>query len=204
LAIEKEFWNKKYAEGGISGRGSIGFYRNWKWNMIRDTIGNDFISLVDVGCGDLSFWKHPIANKILKQKHFKYIGIDISEIIIKRNRKFAPELEFRVAPAHIEQPGLMAQVVFALDLLFHIMDEVEFKMILENLCNYTTQFLVIYTWKRNPFELQHVDSDGISQYYRNLVDYRNMFIRNEMRLINSVNVPYDGFGRLYFFKRVIY
>jgi hypothetical protein len=209
---EKEFWNKKYAEGGISGRGSLGIYRNWKWNHITRTIGTDIDSLIDVGCGDLSFWNHPIGNKILKQKNFKYTGIDISDHIIKRNRirhaegfkRIYPGMKFVCSPAHEEQPGLRAQVVFALDLLFHIMDNGEFVMILENLCNYANLFLVIYTWKNNPFELQNVVTDGISQYFRNLGDYKHIFSKNDMQLIQGLNVPYDGFGRLYIFKRLIY
>ena len=204
MSVEKEFWNKKYANGGISGRGSIGVYRNWKWHRIRATIGNDFNSIIDVGCGDLSFWKHPIGKKIRKQKNFKYMGIDVSEHIIKRNRKFAPEFGFIVAPAHEEQPGLRANVVFALDLLFHIMDDGEFIMALENLCNYTNMFLVVYTWKKNPFELQNVVTDGISQYFRKLGDHKHIFVNNDMQLIQGFNVPFDEWGRLYIFKRVIY
>ena len=97
--IEEKFWNKKYAEGGISGQGSIGKYRTWKWVKIREVIGN-FRDVIDVGCGDLRFWEHPIANKILNKRRFKYLGIDISNEIINRNRKFAPKLTFICAPSH--------------------------------------------------------------------------------------------------------
>jgi hypothetical protein len=204
MTVEKDFWNKKYSEGGISGRGSIGFYRNWKWNHITKTIGTKFSSLIDVGCGDLSFWNHPIGNKILKQKNFKYIGIDVSDNIIKRNRKFAPDFGFIVAPAHEEQPGLKASVVFALDLLFHIMNDEEYVMTLENLCNYTNQFLVVYTWNKNPFELQNVVTDGVSQYFRKLGDHSHIFSKNDMESIQGLKVPYDEYGKLYIFKRLIY
>ena len=200
--IERKFWNRKYKEGGISGRGSIGRYRNWKWNKIRQTIGEDFESLVDVGCGDLSFYKHPIANRIIKRKGFKYTGIDVSDFIINKNRVFAPDHEFICAPFHVEQPGLRGQVVFALDLLFHIMDDGEFGMGLENLCNYTNQFLIIYNWQKNPFG--ESKTDGISQCFRKLGDYQHIFTTNDMQLFETFTVPYDPFGKLYFFKRLIY
>lgn len=201
---ERKFWNKKYGEGGISGRGSIGRYRNWKWNQIQLTCGLEISSLIDVGCGDLSFWKHPIANKILKGKGFKYTGIDISDIIIKRNRSFAPKLEFICAPAHTPQPGLRADVVLVLDLLFHIMDDGEYEQLIETLCEYTNKELVIYTWKKNPFLLQNTDTDGVSQKYRPLGDVRHIFTQNDLNLVNALDVPYDPFGRIYFFRRVIF
>jgi len=200
---EKDFWNKKYAEGGISGKGSIGKYRNWKWGMINQVIGV-FNSLIDVGCGDLSFWKHPIANRIGKQKKFRYLGIDVSDNIVSRNRKMAPQFKFICSPAYIFQWDNDAQVVFCLDLLFHIMDNYRFELILDNLCNYSKEWIVIYTWHKNPFELQGVVTDEISQYFRPLKKYNYIFIMNEFNLNKFIEVPFDEFGGLYFFRKLIY
>jgi hypothetical protein len=202
MAVERKFWNNKYEQGGISGRGSIGLYRNWKWNQIQFAIGTDIHSLIDVGCGDMSFWNHPIAKKMMKD--LKYTGIDISDNIIKRNRKALPDLDFIIAPAHVEQPGLRAQAVFALDLLFHIMDDGEYEMLIETLCQYASQYLVIYTWMKNPFTVLNRDGDGVSQKYRPLGNVKHIFSKNNMQLVVSKNVPYDEFGRLYVFERLIY
>jgi hypothetical protein len=200
--MEKEFWNKKYESGGISGKGSIGFYRNWKWNQIKYQFGTKFSSVIDVGCGDLSFWNHPIAKEILKGQGFKYTGIDISDYIIKRNRKEHPELKFICDSAHYRQPGLRGSLVLALDLLFHIMDDGEYRMAIETLCQYANQFLVIYTWQKNPFF--NTVTDGKSQYFRKLGEMKHIFINNDMQLVNAARVPYDQFGKMYFFRRVIY
>ena len=203
LTIEKKFWNKKYEDGGISGLGSIGKYRAWKWLKIKQVIG-DFKSVIDVGCGDLRFWQHPIASKMVKkQKDFKYLGIDISDFIIEKNNVFAPNFEFLVAPSHIDQ-GRQAEVLLCLDLLFHIMDDINFEMTLEHLCSSAEKWIVIYTWKRNPFEHQYRFTDGKSQYFRKLQDYNYVFDGNGFKLQAFFNVPYDNYGRLYFFKRVIY
>ena len=202
--IEEKFWDKKYREGGRSGRGSVGLYRNWKWNKIKAEIGISYSSLVDVGCGDLSFFDHPHGKKMFKQHIFKYLGIDISKEIIERNRLKYPQFEFEVLPAHIEKAGLRSQVVFALDLLFHLMKDGEFELALENLCRYASQFLVIYTWAKNPFEQQGIVTDGKSQYYRNLWEYMHIFSRNNMQMIKQFQVPYDPYGKLYIFRRMIY
>ena len=202
MTIEKKFWNRKYAEGGISGRGSIGKYRTWKWAKIRDVIGN-FREVIDVGCGDLKFWEHPIANKILNQRRFKYLGIDISDEIITRNRKFAPGLKFICAPSHKPIPG-EAEVVLALDLLFHIMDHGNFEETLQQLCKASKLWIVIYSWQKNPFEKDYTVTDGKSQYFRKLSEYTHVFDENDFRLKDFYRVPYDPFGVLYFMKRVIY
>lgn len=210
MTIEKRFWNKKYREGGISGRGSLGIYRNWKWNKIRKIIGLDFTSVTDVGCGDLRFWNHPYGTRVLKQRIFKYVGIDVSEEIIKQNqeghkdgfKRIYPDMRFLCSPAHLEISGIRAQVIFCLDLLFHLMNDGEFELALENCCRYATQFLVIYTWCKNPFDGEV--TDGKSQHYRHLSEYSHIFNRNDMEQIAEFKAPYDEFGKMYFFRRKIY
>lgn len=202
---DQDYWNKRYSEGGTSGRGSVGRYRNWKWNKIKEILGMDFKSLIDVGCGDLRFWEHPIAYKIGKQEGFNYTGIDKSEFIINKNRVFAPEHKFILAPAHIEQPGLRADVVFCLDLLFHLMDDTEYELTIENLCKYSNKFIVIYTWKKNPFENGGTNSNGVYQKFRAIGEiYHKLFLNYDFNIHSYFDVPYDQFGRLYFFRRLIY
>jgi hypothetical protein len=202
--MEKEFWENKYDQGGISGLGSIGLYRNWKWNKIVQNCGKNIKSIIDVGCGDLRFWQHPIANRIMKGDNFTYWGIDVAENIIKRNVKFYPDGRFICAPAHVRQPQLRASVVLGLDLLFHIMDDRDYFRTVQNLCRYANLYLVIYTWKKNPFESLNTNTDGVSQTFRELGNARHIFNRNDMNLCWSYDVPYDPFGKLYIFRRVIY
>lgn len=198
--MSSNYWDKRYAEGGISGRGSIGQYRNWKWNKIKEILGMDFKSLIDVGCGDLSFLKHPIANKILGKKGFQYTGIDISKHIIKRNRSFAPDLKFILASSHIEQKGIRARVVFCLDLLFHLMDDAEYELTIENLCKYSNEWIVIYNWKKIPIE----GTNSNYQIFRRFGEVNYIFMKNDFYLNKFFDCPFDSYGRLYFFRRLIY
>lgn len=200
MTVEKKFWNKKYADGGISGQGSIGKYRTWKWMKIMQMIP-DLREVIDVGCGDLRFWQHPIAREFTTRKGFTYLGIDISDEIIARNQEIAPHLDFVCAPSHLDL-GEKAQVVLALDLLFHIMDDGNFEETLEQLCKASKLWIVIYSWRKNPFP--DSNTDGVSQTFRKLGDYRQIFESNEFRLKEYFPVPYDPFGVLYFLERVIY
>ena len=203
---EKEFWNKKYSEGGISGRGSIGKYRAWKWKKIKNVIGN-FKSVVDVGCGDLSFWEHRIPRGFAKQKDFNYLGVDISKNIISRNRKIFSrfkDVQFVCNPAYILLNITKVDVVLCMDLLFHIMDNFRFELIIDNLCKYSKEWIVIYTWEKNPFELQRVVTDGVSQYFRPLKNYKHIFDMNSFDLHSAYPVPFDDWGSLYFLRSLLY
>lgn len=73
LKMEKTYWETRYGRGGTSGSGSIGVGRTWKWKVIGEMIrshspelleSDDSLSkIIDVGCGDLSFWdvEYPLA-----------------------------------------------------------------------------------------------------------------------------------------------
>lgn len=75
------YWEERYKSGGTSGRGSTGFIRIWKWWQIKRHTKR-LNNVVDVGCGDLSFWKN--------QHAINYTGIDQSQTIIEKNKDLYP------------------------------------------------------------------------------------------------------------------
>lgn len=77
---QNNYWEKRYSIGGSSGKGSIGKERAWKWSII-DNYSPNIQNVIDVGCGDLSFW----SNRECKD----YTGIDMSETIIEKNKTAA-------------------------------------------------------------------------------------------------------------------
>ena len=199
---EKEFWNNKYRKGGISGKGSIGQYRNWKWTVIKDTIGKiEDKSFVDVGCGDMSFWTLPLFNKLRKCKD--YFGIDISEEIINTNIIDYPDRNYLCCNAK-DFVLIKGDIVLAMDLLFHIMENEDFETILLRLCEYSEDWIIIYNWINNPFAEDKKVTDGISQYYRNLVRYDDCFTVNDFEVKKIVPCPFDPYGALYFYRRFLY
>jgi len=135
------YWEQRYATGGTSGAGSIGKIREWKWRIIRQYVG-DPEEVLDVGCGDLSFWEG--------RNCASYVGIDIAPSVLVRNRQRRPTWAFIAATASV-RIKVRRRVVFCLDLVFHILDDDEYFAILDNLCEYTGEWLFIFTWRRNPF-----------------------------------------------------
>ena len=68
--VEEQYWDQRYIAGGTSGAGSIGDDRDFKWNVV-DRHVLFLQSVVDVGCGELSFWEGRDCED--------YTGIDISK-----------------------------------------------------------------------------------------------------------------------------
>lgn len=149
-----EFWDKHYYEGGTSGPGSIDSYRDWKWKVITGMAGQ-IDDVIDIGCGDLSFWE----GKQCKN----YTGIDISKVIIDKNIKLRPVWNFIVKSADELVGELQAPVVLCLDVLFHIMDEVVYEKIFKNLGHYSSKWIFLNTWRMSPFG--QVNTDGKYQTY---------------------------------------
>ena len=131
---EYEYWEKRYRKGGTSGVGSTGEIRDWKWKIIQEHVG-EIDNVLDVGCGDLSFWEG--------RDCAEYLGIDISQTIIEQNRKSRPHWKFKVhqagVPLHVQ-----ARIVLCLDVLFHIIDDNSFVRICQNLCTYSTEWICIH------------------------------------------------------------
>ncbi|MBA3044795.1 MAG: class I SAM-dependent methyltransferase [Euryarchaeota archaeon] len=204
---DKDYWEERYKQGKGSGEGSIGSYKKWKWEIIKHHV-KDLDDILDVGCGDLSFWEG--------QDCQKYTGIDFSSIIIENNQKLHPDWKFIVASAS-DQLNVSARIVLCLDVLFHIMDENTYIKILNNLGLWSNEWLLIFTWEKNPFDKRKgirkiltkpKVTDGAYQYYRDFSKYVNIleshgFILLETRSIDlSPSDESRPIGAMYVFKKV--
>jgi 2-polyprenyl-3-methyl-5-hydroxy-6-metoxy-1,4-benzoquinol methylase len=136
------FWNERYSTGIISGLGSIGLYREYKWSIISN-LSNDLDDIIDIGCGDLSFWEGRDCKN--------YTGTDVSNVVIERNRKVRPNWKFIASSFDKYIEGISSKVVLCLDTLFHVLSEKVFEETLKNLSLYSTQWIFISTWTKSPW-----------------------------------------------------
>jgi 2-polyprenyl-3-methyl-5-hydroxy-6-metoxy-1,4-benzoquinol methylase len=144
VSKEHAYWDSWYRSGGSSGEGSVGAARQWKWSIIlKHSTPN---SVIDYGCGDLSFWEGKDCQD--------YLGIDISENIIVRNQAKRPNWRF-ITIDRVEEIRQKKPMVFCLDVLFHVMSDALFDKTLEYLCKLSSQYIFIYTWLHNPFSRQN-------------------------------------------------
>jgi len=210
LSAETDFWEDRYKAGYDSGR-----TYTWEWNAI-DAFVPSLDDVIDVGCGDLKLWE-------ARQLPARYVGIDLSQAIIDRNRLRWPSGQFVCAPSQEPLQIDRAPVVLCLDLLFHIMDESDYEHTVSNLGQYSSDLLFVSAWRRNPFAefrkrlrasayrlkeghiksalvAQLGSSDGAYQKYHAMAECVSILGREGVQLISTVNAP-NLYGALYVFKR---
>lgn len=218
-SLEEQYWEERYFSNGKSGEGSIGVERTWKWIVI-DSYVPFLNNVLDLGCGDLSFWEGRDCEG--------YTGVDVSNTIIEKNKKKRPKWNFICANAEKRIMVLKKDVVLCFDVLFHILDNKTYLDILENLCYYSNDFILIHTWIQNPFsnltqlnkmlksifelkprktlkaiKMMHVKkkvTDGKYQYYRKLDNDLEILNRNGFQLLGVEKNP-NGIGALYIFRK---
>lgn len=180
----RDYWNIRYGDGGDSGIGSIGKEKDWKWSIIKEEVDITTCSVLDLGCGDLSFWRDFRAKK--------YIGIDYSSFIIERNRAKFPELDFHLMDMTTLNRSFAADVIFCLDVLFHQPSKRDFEAILDFLNNIDGEFLFITNFDtRLPQPAPHMS-------FRNLTDYLDRLSNWILQKVHDS--PFDS-KKLYFLKR---
>lgn len=135
-------WNKHYNNGGMSGEPDFyTFMWIWKLKILNEYCNMKTDSFIDVACGDLQFW-----NSSLPQN---YIGIDISSSIIQKNKTLFPHANFIISNATIPL-NISADNVICFNVLYHIIDDDEYKQILYNVKKYSNKHIFIFAWNKNP------------------------------------------------------
>jgi len=189
--MEKDYWDKRYSQGGTSGGGSVGEIRDWKWKIITSFLPK-INHVIDVGCGDLRFWEGRDCDD--------YIGIDVSPTVIEKNRLLRPKWKFICQNAFIPIPDLKKPNVFCIDLLYHVLNQSHFFNILDNLCAFSEDLLFVYTLTSNPFG--PAMTDGVYQAFWKLGDYMDIFEDNGFKLLSLKKmIPTAG---MYIFKRLFW
>ena len=141
----KVYWDNRYKNGGNSGAGSYGDMLNRKLDWLKKLEG--IKTIYELGCGDFNFgWRllqfFPDAT---------YIGTDMSETIIERNKQIAPKHTFTTNKVIIP-----SDLVLCVDVLFHVLDEKELEDILNGLEKAWTKYLVITAYERDEEMTNHV------------------------------------------------
>ncbi len=186
--MSEDYWIDRYNKKLGSGKGSIGKVGKYKHKILRNYLKNyeDF-SFLDFGNGDLSFWKGK------PPKH--YTGIDIAENIQEINRKKYEKL-FLTANLK-EHQNIKADVVICFDVLFHIIDDIEYNDILLNLCLSSRKYIFVYTWMKRPKNYEES-----YQKYREFADFNPIFETHGFKRISLFyEAKIDPCGAMYVFRK---
>lgn len=132
------YWNERYLAGGNSGSGSYGRLAEFKAKVINNFIvKNNINSLIEFGCGD--------GNQLNYFKVIEYIGVDISDFIINKNKeKFKYDSSKRFINFKSVN-GIQTDLAISLDVVFHLIEDQVFEAYMTQLFCSSDKFVIIYS-----------------------------------------------------------
>lgn len=186
---DKKYWDYRYQRGQNSGMGSYGDEAVFKLKEIDKFIDDKGLikSVLDVGCGDI--------NMALQFMPFflnaQYLGIDISKVVIERHlSKKLAKLNFKIIENSIFKYS--SDIVICFDILFHIMDDNDYRNMLISLKKSWTKYLLIATYDNRQLNFSP------SSYIKKRKFEPKFFSEKWQEII----VPFYSYNKsLYFFKK---
>lgn len=142
-----EFWDSHYKEGYTSGTGSYNHLAEFKANIINEFVASHQInSVIEFGCGD--------GNQLSLMNYPLYIGIDVSETIIKKNKDKFADFDNKVFFHRDEKDKYMKKkhdLALSLDVIFHLVEDHVYIEYMKDLFNASSKYVIIYSSNHEEF-----------------------------------------------------
>lgn len=135
----KDYWDKRYFDGGDSGRGSYHEHYEFKTKIINEIIKKyEIKSIIDFGCGD--------GNQISGLNVQKYIGIDISTEAVKLcTNKYINDTNKSFMVYDENTKLVKSDLTISLDVIYHIFEDDLYEKYMNDLVSNTKKYILIYS-----------------------------------------------------------
>src|SRR4030095_5783965 len=138
----EEYWERRYASGKTSGKGSYGELALFKAEIINAFIMDRKIeSIIELGCGD--------GNQLSLFNIQKYTGLDIAPSAIKKcKERFNDDQSkefYLYDPDQFDVLNIKADLALSLDVIYHLVDENVYHLYLTHLFLSANRFVMIYS-----------------------------------------------------------
>ena len=181
-----KFWDNRYKNNGNSGAGSYGLLANFKAEIINNFINeNNIHNIIEIGCGD--------GNQCSLFEIDNYLGLDISPSIINYcNNKFKNNSKYNFKVYNNDYLNNQTyELSLSLDVIYHILDDNEYKKYMEDLFNFSNKHVIIYSNNYNEQKTGHI-------YNRNFTkDIEKWF--NNYKLKNIIYQKYTNLSSADFY-----
>lgn len=137
-ASSAQYWERRYASGGNSGKGSYGDLAAFKAAYLNRFVTEHHIeTVIEFGCGD--------GAQLALAQYPRYLGFDVSDTALAWCRsKFVddPGKTFRRAA---DYAGEQADLVLSLDVIFHLIEDQIFELYMRRLFFAAERFVIAYS-----------------------------------------------------------
>lgn len=135
--MNKQYWEQRYTNGGDSGAGSRGRLAEWKASQINDFVAEQSIqSVIEFGCGD--------GQQLALSQYPKYQGYDISPAAVDLCKAKVKRQGYSIKDL-AQYSGQTAQLALSVDVIFHLVDNDEYKQYMQMLTAAADEWLIVYS-----------------------------------------------------------
>ena len=183
----RDYWEKRYKNGGNSGSGSYKHLATFKALILNNFIKiNNISTVIEWGSGD--------CNQLSLANYQNYIGFDVSQTAInicKKKFKNDPSKKFFYMSENYVNDK-KADLSLSLDVIYHILEDDAFHLYMQNLFNSSNKYVCIYSSNFNKKGgAKHVK-------HRKFTDWINKYLAKNWKLKiyipNKYNIHSDYNG----------
>lgn len=132
------YWEKRYAAGGDSGKGSYGDLAKFKAEVLNDFVERNKIKKVmEFGCGD--------GNQLKLATYPRYVGFDVSMTAVNNCRKLFIDDRTKRFELVGDYDGEKAELVLSLDVIYHLVEDDVYEQYMRRLFSSSEKFVIIYS-----------------------------------------------------------
>ena len=199
LFNSKDYWEKRYANGGNSGSGSYNNLAKFKAEIINNFINKYKINtVIEWGSGD--------CNQLSMINYKQYIGYDVSKTAIEICKKkfFHDSTKTFIYLSENYNNHNKADLSISLDVIFHLLEDNVFKLYMKNLFNSSNKYVCIYSSNYDKIFAKHVK-------HRKFTNWVDKYVSKNWKLKEYVpnKFPFDpkksdftSFSDFYFYEKI--
>jgi hypothetical protein len=132
------YWEKRYRDGGNSGRGSYGKFAEFKAEILNAFVRENGVeSVIELGCGD--------GNQLLLAAYPRYMGFDVSESAVLSCRRLFSSDSTKSFAVLSSYAGESAELALSLDVIYHLVEDETFDAHMRTLFAAARRFVIIYS-----------------------------------------------------------
>lgn len=177
-----DYWEKRYAKGGDSGRGSYDHLAQFKAEVLNKFVDeNNVQTVIEFGSGD--------GNQLKLASYPNYIGFDISSTAVEMCQKMFAGDESKSFKLMSEYNNHKADLTLSLDVIYHLVEDEVYENYMQTLFDASKKYVTIYSSNTD----DNSNNDSVHVKNRKFTDWTSKN-RPDWELIKQVpnKFPYDG------------
>ena len=182
----KDYWEKRYSNGGNSGEGSYNHLAFFKSSIINNFVKlNNISTVIEWGSGD--------CNQLKYANYKNYIGYDVSQAAVNIcKKKFyndSTKTFYFLDDNFINNKK--ADLSLSLDVIFHLIEDKTFDLYMKNLFNSSNKYIIIYS--------SNIDSkyrkSGKYVKHRKFTDWIDKYMSEKWKLKKYIPNKYPTYSK---------